>query len=164
MRIYSNCLSNNKEVNNICKHAKYQRDVEVSHSEIIHAIKDLKDNKCCGLDGISAEHLKYCSDVIIPLLSMCFTSLFVHRILPELIVYVVLVPIVKNTNASICSKINYRPIALASSVSKVFEKHMYDRIAYSLIICDNQFGFKAKYSTDVYICLQRGYPKIQEFE
>ena len=69
-----NCLSNNKDVNNICKNAEYQRDVEVSHSEIIHAIKDLKDNKCCGLDGISAEHLKHCSDVIIPLLSMCFTS------------------------------------------------------------------------------------------
>ena len=43
-----NCLSNNKDVNNICKNAEYQRDVEVSHSEIINAIKDLKDNKSCG--------------------------------------------------------------------------------------------------------------------
>ena len=40
-----NYLSNNKDINNICKkNAEYQRDVEVSHSEIIHAIKDLKDN------------------------------------------------------------------------------------------------------------------------
>ena len=39
-----NCLNNNKDINNICKNAEYQRDVEVSHSEIIHAIKDLKDN------------------------------------------------------------------------------------------------------------------------
>ena len=93
----------------------------MSHSEIIHAIKDLKDNKSCGLDGISAEHLKHCSDVIIPLLSMCFTSLFVHGILPESMISVVLVPIVQNKNASICSKSNYRPIALASIVSKVFE-------------------------------------------
>ena len=64
---------------------------------------------------------------------------------------VVLVPIVKNKNASICSKSNYRPIALASIVSKVFEKIIYDRIAYSLITCDNQFGFKAKHSTDMCI-------------
>ena len=93
----------------------------MSHSEIIHAIKDLKDNKSCGLDGISAEHLKHCSDVIIPPLSMCFTSFFFHGILPESMISVVLVPIdiVKNKNASICSKSNYRPIALASIVSKV---------------------------------------------
>ena len=93
-----NCLSNNKYVNNICKNAEYQRDIEVSHSEIIHTINDLKDNKSCGLDGISAEHLKHCSDVIIPLLSMCFTSLFVHGILPESMIYVVVVSIVKNKN------------------------------------------------------------------
>ena len=135
----------------------------MSHSEIIHAIKDLKDNKSCGLDGISAEHLKHCSDVIIQLLSMCFTSLFVHGILPESMISVVLVPIVKYKNASICSKSNHRPIALASIVAKVFEKIIYDRIAYSLITCDNQFGFKAKHSTECvynYICLQRGCTKI----
>ena len=90
-----NCLTNNKDVNNICKNVEYQRDIEVSHSEIIHAIKDLKDNKSCGLDGISAEHFKHCNDVIIPLLSMCFTSLFVHGILHESMISVVLVPIVK---------------------------------------------------------------------
>ena len=64
---------------------------------------------------------------------------------------VVLVPTVKNKNASICSKSNYRPIALVSIVSKVFENIIYDRIAYSLITCDNQFGFKAKHSTDMCI-------------
>ena len=83
-----NYLSNSKDVNTICKNAEYQKDVE----EIIHAIKDLKDNKSCGLDGISAEHLKHCSDVIIPLLSMCFTSLFVHGIVTESLISVVLVP------------------------------------------------------------------------
>ena len=108
-------------------------------------------NISCGLDGRSAEHLKHCSDVIIPLLSMCFTSLFVHGILPESMISVVLVPIVKNKNASICSKSNYRPVALASIVSKVFGNIIYDHIAYSLITCDNQFGFKDKHSTDMCI-------------
>ena len=82
---------------------------------------------------------------------MCFTSLFVHSILPESMIYVVLVPIVKNKSASICSKSNYRPVALASIVSKVFEKLIYDRIAYSLTACSNTFGFKTKHSTDMCI-------------
>ena len=69
-----NCVSNNKDANTIRKNDEYQRDVEMSHSEIIHAITDLKDKKSCGLDGISAEHLKHRSDFIIPLLSLCFAS------------------------------------------------------------------------------------------
>ena len=57
-------------------------------------------------------------------------------------------PIVENKSASICSKSNYRPIALAS---KVLEKIIYDRIALYLDTCSNQFGFKAKHSTDMTI-------------
>ena len=117
------------------------------HTNIIQAIQDLKDSKSCGLDGIYAEHLKLCSNLIIPLLSMCFSSLFVHGVLPEAIISVVLVPIVKIKSASICSKSNYMPIALASIVSKVLEKIIYDRITEHLTTCRNQFGFKAKHST-----------------
>ena len=57
------------------------------HSEIIQAITDLKDNKSCGLDGLYAEHLKHCSDVLIPLLPMCFISLCVHGSLPKSMIY-----------------------------------------------------------------------------
>ena len=63
----------------------------------------------------------------------------------------VIVPIVKNKRASICSKVNYIPIALASIVSKIFEKLLYDRISYALTTCSNQFGFKTKHSTDMCI-------------
>ena len=140
-----------KNVNVFCKTVDYEVDMEVSHSDIIQAIQDLKDSKSCGLDGIYAEHLKHCSNFIIPLLSMCFSSLFVHGFLPEAMISVVLVPIVKNKSASICSKSNDRPIALASIVSKVLEKIIYDRIAVYLTTCSNQFGFKAKHSTDMTI-------------
>ena len=89
---------------------EYDLDVEVSQPEVINAIKELSDNKSCGLDGIHAEHLKHCSDILISLLSKCFTGLLVHGTLPESMIYVVLVPIVKNKRASICSKANYRPL------------------------------------------------------
>ena len=44
----------------------------MSYSEIIQAIKDLKDSESCGLDGKYAEHLKHYSDIIIPLLSVFY--------------------------------------------------------------------------------------------
>ena len=71
--------------------------------------------------------------------------------MPEAIISVVLVPIVKKKSASICSKSNYRHIALASIVSKVLKKVIYDHIAVYLNTCSNQFGFKAKHSTDMTI-------------
>ena len=67
-----NCLTKDKNVNDFCKTVDYEVDMEVSHSDIIQAIQDLKDSKSCGLDGNDAEHLKHCSNLIIPLLSMCF--------------------------------------------------------------------------------------------
>ena len=143
-----NCPAKDTNSKALCQNVAYGLDVEVSHSEVInYSINELSDNKSCGLDGIHAEHLKHYSDRIIPMLSKCFTGLLVHGTLPESMISVVLVPIVKNKRASICSKSNYRNIALASIVSKIFEKLLYDRISYALTTCSNQFGFKTKHST-----------------
>ena len=57
-----NCLSNNKDVNNISKNAEFQRDVEMSHSEIIHAITDFQDNIAVILNILfMAPRMVYCS-------------------------------------------------------------------------------------------------------
>lgn len=123
-------------------------DVVVCENEITSAIKSLSLGKSCGMDGIYAEHLKYCSDLIVPILSKCFSSFFVHGFLPSRLLSVVLVPIVKDKTAKITSKDNYRPIALASVVSKVLEKIILFRIEDYISTQCNQFGFKAKHGTD----------------
>ena len=78
--------------------------------------------KSCGLDGVSAEHLKHSSNRIVPMLAMCFTGFFIHGMLPPSMISVEQVPIVKDKRASVCSTSNYRPIALASIMSKLLEK------------------------------------------
>ena len=45
-------------------------------------------------------------------------------------------------------KDNYRPIALASVVSKVAESIIFNRISCYLDTCPNQFGFKRNHGTD----------------
>ena len=79
---------------------------------------------------------------------MCLTSLFIHGILTESMISVALVPVIKTKTASMYRKCNYRLIALASIVSKGFEKNIYDRIEHSLTTCNSRFGFKTKHSTD----------------
>ena len=87
-------------------------------------------NKACGLDGVSAEHLKHCSIRVTPLLAMCITGFMVHDFfLPESMMSVVLIPIIKDTKAKISSIDKYRPVAIASVVSKVVERILLDRLS-----------------------------------
>lgn len=57
-------------------------------------------------------------------------------------------PIIKNKTGSIGSKDNYRPIALASAMSKVLENVIMSRIQEALFTSANQFGFKKRHATD----------------
>ena len=94
----------------------------VSIEEVTHAIDKLDLNKTCESDGICSEHLKYASNT--PLLAMCFTSFISHTFLPESMLSVVLV----HKAGKLSSNDNYRPIALASVISKFVEVIMLDRI------------------------------------
>jgi hypothetical protein len=122
--------------------------MEVSEYEVEKAIRKLSCHKSCGLDGIYAEHLKYASRRLLKLLALCVSSCFTHGFLPDDMISVVLVPIIKNKAGNINSKDNYRPIALASVLSKVVENILLVRLEDYLVTHDNQFGFKRKHGTD----------------
>ena len=64
---------------------------------------------------------------------------------------VVLIPIIKDKKAKISSIDNYRPVAIASVVSKVVERILLDRLSEYLDTIGNQFGFKPKLGTDMCI-------------
>ena len=96
----------------------------------------------------NAEHLKYCSGRILPLLAMCISALFIHGFLPDSMLSVVLVPVIKDKCRKINDSDNYRTIALASVISKVVEKILLNRMSDLLITTSNQFGFKSKLGTD----------------
>ena len=72
--------------------------------------------------------------------------------LPESMMSVVLIPIIKDKKAKISSIDNYRPVAIASVVSKVVERILLDRLSeYYLDTIGNQFGLKPKLGTDMCI-------------
>ena len=49
--------------------------------------------------------------------------------------------IIKNKSGDLSDNNNYRPIALATVGSKLFESLILSRATPFLITCDNQFGF-----------------------
>ena len=143
-----NCLQSDRfDAGNV----DYNEDMVVRVGEVQDAIKKLGDNKSCGLDHISAEHLKNASNNLIPLLAMCISGFLIHGILPDSMITVLLVPVIKDKSGKINSKDNYRPIALASILSKVLEIILLARLEIYLLTSDNQFGFKKEHGTDMCI-------------
>lgn len=58
-------------------------NVVINSEEVQSAVLGLDDNKVCGTDKITAEHLKYASKKLVPLLAICMTGFLVHGTLPE---------------------------------------------------------------------------------
>ena len=131
-----NCIqSTMQDVTNV----DFDVNMVISPEEVKEAIRKLDDNKSCGLDTITAEHLKLASPKLMPLLAMCISGFLIHGILPDCMIPVVLVPVIKNKAGRITSKDNYRPIALASVLSKVLEKILLGRLA-RVSICIRGWG------------------------
>ena len=143
-----NCIKQNESSKSKIEVDCHVDDVKVTIENISEAVNKLDNNKSCGADSIYAEHLKYSSEKIYTLLSMCLTGFFVHGYLPESLLTVILVPVIKNKAGNINSKDNYRPIALASIISKVIENIILVRIQDQLESNPNQFGFKRSHGTD----------------
>ena len=85
------------------------------------------------------------------MLAVCITGCFVHGFLPYSMLSTVLVPIIKDNTGRIDRMYNYRPIALASVMSKVVEIILLNRISKLLSTYSNQFGCQQKLGTDTCI-------------
>ena len=143
-----NCLKPTNKTNRPYVLDNAIQEIAVKPHMVIEAIKELSINKSCGLDGITAEHLKYASDKLPHLLSMAITGFFSHGFLPDAMLSVLIVPVIKDKAGNINAKDNYRPIALASIISKIIETIILNRMETYLFTQSNQFGFKKKHGTD----------------
>ena len=118
---------------------------------LIHFSLHLPTGKSSGLDSLSGESMKHAHPLLCFLVSICFTSMFKHCYMPQSMINSVIIPIIKNKSGDFTDKNNYRPIALSSIISKVFEHTIVIRLEEYLCTNDNQFGFKSGHSTDLCI-------------
>ena len=67
-----NCVKGNMFV---VDSVDFNDDVIVTAAEVHEAILKLRDNKACGQDDITAEHVKFASKKLYPLVALCYTGL-----------------------------------------------------------------------------------------
>ena len=75
----------------------------------------------CSVDGLAAEHFIYADRLVLPILSVLFNFFLNHGSLPDAFMRSAIDPIVKNKTGDPSDINNYRPIALVTAMSKVFE-------------------------------------------
>ena len=117
--------------------------------QLFMCIQSMSNKKSCGLDGIFLEHLLHCSLSMLSLLCSLFNSFIMHGFLPKDMMSVMISPLLKSKAGNLCDKDNYRPIALANFLSKLFECILVRKLQPYLLTCSNQFGFKKSSSTDM---------------
>ena len=71
--------------------------------------------------------------------------------MPANMIETTIVHIIKNKCGNLADSNNYRPIAIATIVSKLFESVILYKCEEFLYTCGNQFGFKSKHSTELCI-------------
>ena len=118
--------------------------------EICNVIKKLK-NSSAGSDEIKCSMLKeICMNISVPIAHLVNLSMN-SGIVPNQLKTARVIPIFKTGDRRTLS--NYRPISVLPSLSKIFERIVYDRIAKFLllhnIMSPVQFGFRQGYSTEM---------------
>jgi len=118
--------------------------------DVKRALKEIGNNKSAGPDKLKAEHIRYCPTGIITMITLFFNLCISHSFLPSAMLLVNIVPIYKRKGSSLSSK-NYRPIALATVLSKLMEHCILDKFKVLLSCGDHQFGYKQKLGTELEI-------------
>jgi len=123
----------------------FRFDAELVESVIYR----MKLGKAAGLDGLSVEHLRYCSVSLPCILAKLFNLMLFVGSVPTDFGQSFTVPILKN-NLNVYSKSitveDFRGISISPVISKVFEHCILERYQKFFVSSDNQFGFKKKSS------------------
>ena len=105
-------------------------------------IKKLPLQKSAGADGITPEHLRYAHYCVCIYLSVLFNLCVSHDFISKDCLITDIVPILKCKNKDAINVGNYRPIAVATTISKLFEHFILFHIKPFVPTSDHQFGFK----------------------
>ena len=118
--------------------------------EIVKIVSCLPNKNSSGHDNISNILLKEIIDQLAPVLEEVFNKSMMLGEFPTLMKFAEVMPLYKSKEHFL--ETNYRPISLLTTMSKVLEKIVYQRV-YSFLqdtgqIYDNQYGFRANHSCE----------------
>ncbi|CAG9131590.1 unnamed protein product [Plutella xylostella] len=140
----------------------------VTETEILKIINSLGNKNTSGDDEIPSTLLKSCADILKYPLTRLINQSFKEGIFPEKLKMAKIIPIPKNKRRKDTDPDKFRPIALLSVISKIYEKAMTNKLTTFLeknnLLHKNQHGFRKRHSTTlaVYKYMQEIYNYLNE--
>ncbi|GBN79656.1 putative RNA-directed DNA polymerase from transposon BS [Araneus ventricosus] len=120
----------------------------VTYDDVVLAIRELKSSQTVGVDNIPSFIIKGCAEFFIYPLLILFNLSLRSNVFPYVWKQTRIIPVFKKGDAQDCK--NYRPIAILSPMSKIFESIIHKRLFHQVknLISPSQHGFIPKRSTD----------------
>ena len=121
----------------------------INHIDILEGVHKFQPKTSCDHDEIPMTILKKSILSIITPLTHIINKSFDTGISPNQLKKAKVIPVFKNSDSSLLE--NYRPISLLPSISKIFEKLMFNKLIsyfnkYELFY-KHQYGFRPKHRT-----------------
>ncbi|CAH2097689.1 unnamed protein product [Euphydryas editha] len=124
-------------------------EIHIYQKEVLKTLRNLDVNKASGPDGIPAIVLKNCAAELSPVLTRLYRLSFRSGTVPKAWKLTNVQPVPKK--GSRADPANYRPIAITSTLCKVMERVVNNRLLAYLedndLLSDRQYGFRQRRST-----------------
>ncbi len=122
--------------------------ITVSEDDVRRELRRVNVRKAAGPDGITGRVLRSCADQLAGLFTSIFNESLTTSVVPTSFKKSVIIPVPKNSKPSCLN--DYRPVALTSTVMKVFERLLKKHICSSIpaTLDPLQFAYRPNRSTD----------------
>ena len=146
-------------------------DIIITEEEVFKQLKLLNINKSSGSDGIPNKILKMIAIFVKEPLTKLFNKSLNNGKYPSVWKHAKITPIFKNKGTPSDIK-SYRPISLLPSMSKIFEKiifnRIYEHLTFNNLLTDKQSGYRPNHGTHtqlIYLihCLHASLDKNMDF-
>ena len=121
----------------------------VTDEEVCTILKEVRNKRSIGFDGIDVKILKHSAEIICKNLCIGLNKCISEGIFPRIMKIAKIIPIHKEGKKG--STRNYRPISILGNSSKIFEKVIHKRLIRYLekvsLLTEKQFGFRKKKDT-----------------
>ncbi len=122
--------------------------ITLSEDEVRRVLRRVNVRKAAGPDGITGRVLRSCADQLAGLFTSIFNESLATSVVPTSFKKSVIIPVPKNSKPSCLN--DYHPVALTSTVMKVFERLLKKHICSSIpaTLDPLQFAYRPNRSTD----------------
>ena len=144
-----NALKNHPSIKNI-KSKKLNSTFSFDNTYtdvVIKVINNLNVAKTCQVNDIPTKVIKINQDIFANFITDYFNYYIVSGEFPDELKHADIIPVHKKNEK--CNKKNYRPVSVLTSISKIYEKSLYDQLStyFGSLLATNQCGFRKGFSS-----------------